>query len=106
MICQISNMIQVCEICIVNLGREILGLPYYQNYSILFLFCPIDLSAYMFCPLSQPSVLHWVLSTAVQFPINFFKLRLCHNGIRQLKIEVLNKASYLRTLDISHNEVC
>lgn len=60
----------------------------------------------MYCPLSQPSVLHFVLSTAIMQPINFTTLRLCYNGIRRLKIEVLVKASYLRNLDVSHNEVC
>lgn len=64
-----------------------------------------DLLSYMFCPLSQPSILHWVLTTAVQYPINFSKLLLCYNGLRQLKMEVLIKASYLRTLDLSHNEL-
>lgn len=64
-----------------------------------------DLSSSMYCSLSQPSALHYVLITAINMPINFSILRLCHNGIRQLKIEVLMKASYLRTLDLSHNEL-
>ncbi|KAK3914929.1 Nuclear RNA export factor 2 [Frankliniella fusca] len=64
-----------------------------------------DLNASMYCSLSHPSALHYVLVTAVNLPINFVTLRLCHNGIRQLKVEVLMKASFLRTLDLSHNEL-
>lgn len=65
----------------------------------------LDLSVAMYCPLSQPSTLHYVLSTAIMLPINFSTLKLSYNGIRQLKLEVLNRASYLRTLDLSHNEL-
>ncbi|KAJ1523033.1 hypothetical protein ONE63_002164 [Megalurothrips usitatus] len=64
-----------------------------------------DLADTLYCPLSQPSLLHYVLTTAINHPINFSVLRLSYNGIRQLKIEILVKASYLRTLDLSHNEL-
>ncbi|XP_034232476.1 nuclear RNA export factor 2-like [Thrips palmi] len=64
-----------------------------------------DLASTLYCPLSQPSLLHYVLTTAINIPINFYTLRLSYNGIRILKIDVLFKASYLRTLDLSHNEL-
>ena len=60
----------------------------------------------MFFPLSQPIIMHYVLSAAVARLSNVTAIDLSNNQLRTLKsLDVLMKMSNLRKLDLRNNEV-
>jgi len=60
----------------------------------------------MFFPLSQPIIMHYVLSAAVARLSNVTAIDLSNNQLRTLKsLDVLMKMSNLRTLNLRNNEV-